>query len=200
MGLKTKHWIGSAMAGALALGALTAPASAQNVSDDRGIIPISITYDVTNNTVVPEGSNIESPRQIAGETFIKLDLRLIVDQKSSDLLLKSFDGGYTTEPSGCAPGAYGPMAMETDLRYSITTPPVDGLSVRATIYPGDRSVHWANDAFCEFDESLGEAYAVAHITGFYYVVPRRAADAVDVQLRALVPTQGEVMQHLRGPR
>lgn len=191
----SRRLIGLAV-GAAALGVVAAPAVAQ----EREIIPINITYDVANNVVVDDGSNIQSPSQIAQETFVQLNLRLILNAQTSSVLQKSFDGGYTSEPSGCAPGDWGPMAMEKDLRYTITTPPVDGTSVQATIYPGDRSVHWANDAFCEFDEELGEAYSVARITGFFFVLSRRMPGVVDVQLRAIAPSQGEVIQHLKAPQ
>ena len=179
------------------LGIAAALAATAATAQDRRIIPIDIIYDVANNVVVDEGSNIQSPSQIAQETFVKLDLRLILNETTSPVLQKSFDGGYTSEESGCAPGDYGPMAMESDLRYTITTPPVDGLSVQATIYPGDRSVHWANDAFCEFDRELGEAYSVARISGFFYVLSRQMPGVVDVQLRAIEPSQGEVQQYLK---
>lgn len=182
------------VAALLAALAMAAPAEAQQ----RELQYVSIAYDVGEGVVVEEGSTINSPSQIAAETFVRLDVRLILDEDSADSLVKTFDGSTAPpEPSGCTPGDYGPMAMERDLSYSIVTPPVDGQSVRATIYPGERSEHWANDVFCEYDPKLGDAFAVAVISGFFYVRPRQRQDSVDVLLRAIVPTQTEMQMLLR---
>lgn len=191
----TEHARAAGMAvAALAALAMAAPAAAQQ----RELQYVSIVYDVGEGVVVEEGSTINSPSQIAAETFVRLDVRLILDEDSADNLVKSFDGSTAPpEPSGCAPGDYGPMAMERDLAYTIVTPPVDGQSVRATVYPGERAEHWANDVFCEYDPELGDAFAVAVISGFFYVRPRRRQDAVDVLLRAIIPTQTEMQLLLR---
>jgi hypothetical protein len=181
---------------ALGIGVAVAAFAAADVgsaqSMGRDIQEVSIVYDVANKIVLPEGSTISTPRDIVKATFVKLNLRFILDPQSADDLQKSFDGSTAgAESSGCAPGDYGPMAMERDLFYAIVVPPIDGLSVRATIYPGDRAEHWANDVFCEFDPDYGENYAVASIVGFFYVIPRRRQDSVDVVLRAITPTQPE---------
>lgn len=106
------------------------------------------------------------------------------------------DQGYTAEPSGCAPRTYGPLDMEDGLRYfvslSVPNKDADMENVRASIYPGNNTAHWANSVFWECRGGASDGTAVFRITRFFYVIHRQLADAVDIQLHAVDLPESEV--------
>lgn len=140
---------------------------------------------------------LRNATSIEDGAFTKLDLRIIVNRATTDQVQKMVDQGFTSEPSGCTPGQYGPLDMEDGLRYFFELDLRESnrerleQRVRGTIYPGNRSTHWTNDVFCEYDSELGETYAVLRITGFFFVIHRNLDDRVDVQLRPVTLTDDE---------
>lgn len=184
--------------GALALVLATSaavPAAAQTRSFTTTNIDVNLATDTAdvdtpgvvrtasvNVAIVPDG------------TFQRLDMRIPLTEDTVDEVLRMSDQGYTAEPSRCAPGAYGPLDMEDGLRYFFE---VDGRGANAdrytvTVYAGNRTTHWANDVYCEFDPETGESGAVLRISGFFYAIHRRLSDSVNVQLRAVSLSPEEV--------
>ena len=126
-----------------------------------------------------------------------MELRVkLPNREAENRLNRKVDESYEPEDSGCRAGFYGPLTMEDGLRYFFeTTVPGEGGAadkVSAVIFPGNRSDHFSNDVFCEFDEALGDGGAVFRLTGFFYVIHRRTEAGWDVQLRAVQLTDQEV--------
>ncbi|MEL6279049.1 MAG: hypothetical protein AAFU68_11865 [Pseudomonadota bacterium] len=152
-------------------------------------------FDATLQT--PDGPyKFQSAREVKDGIFIKLDLAIALNNAAtSERLRKMVDQGFTDEPAGCVAPNFGPLDMEDGLRYFFET---GGSSERvtATIYPGNRSTHWTNDVFCEFNESLGAETAVFRLTGFFFVIHRNLKDGVDIQLRPVTLSADEVNTYL----
>lgn len=187
--------------GALALcaAALAAPAA----SEAREILETSITLDLGTGAFdakLSQGPDkppfeLTSARQIADGAFVKLDMKVSLTAETRERLEKMVDQGFTSEPSGCEPGAFQPLDMEDGLRYFFDVGLIGDERVRATIYPGNRSTHWANDVFCEYDPKDADA-AIFRLTGFFYVIHRQLPDAIDVQLRPITLSTAEVEKHM----
>ncbi len=141
---------------------------------------------------------LTSATTIEDGAFTRIDLQIVLNAATADQVQKMVDQGFTSEPSGCAPGQYGPLDMEDGLRYFFEIDLRENNRqplrerVRGTIYPGNRSTHWTNDVFCEYDSDLGDDYAVMRISGFFYVIHRNLGDRVDVQLRPVTLTDDEM--------
>ena len=139
---------------------------------------------------------LKSPLDIAPNSFTKVDLKVkLKDNDVAEELMRKVDESYAPEPAGCRAGNYESLPMEDGLRYFFE---VDAQTeagaekVSAVIFPGNRSDHFANDVYCEFDKDLGPNGAVFHLTGYYYVIHRKTEVGWDVQLRAITLTDKEV--------
>lgn len=196
--------------GALALSGLAlcafalapAPASARDFVEAN--IVLDLGSDEFNAEFVTAGgsSPLTSPRQIVDGAFTRLDLKVkLPNREAEDRLQRKVDESYEPEDSGCRAGVYSSLTMEDGLRYffEVDVPSTENQDqiekVSAVIFPGNRSDHFANDVFCEFDEALGDQGSVFHLTGFYYVIHRRTAAGWDVQLRAVRLTDEEIAQN-----
>ena len=140
---------------------------------------------------------LQSAQEIKDGIFVKLDLQIKLTAEDRDKIEKMVDQGFTSEPSGCEPGAFGPLDMEDGLRYFFDIELQSAESVRATIYPGNRSTHWTNDVFCEFDPEAGENVAVFRLSGFYFVIHRNLREAVDIQLRPITLSPEEFEKYVQ---
>ncbi len=141
---------------------------------------------------------LSATENLADGTFTQLDLRIPVSADTAEEVRRMVDQGYASEPSGCAPGAYGPLDMENGLRYFFELDTIDenaGEAARVTVYAGDRATHWTNDVFCEYDANLGADAAVLRISGFFYVIHRNVPGGADIQLRAVTLTQEEIERY-----
>lgn len=145
-----------------------------------------------------EEVKLTTATSIEDGAFTKIDLKIVLDSQTADDVQKMVDQGFTSEPSGCAPGQFGPLDMEDGLRYFFEIDLRENNRqplrerVRGTIYPGNRSTHWTNDVFCEYDPALGDDYAVLRFTGFFFVIHRTLGDRVDIQLRPVTLTDAEI--------
>ena len=191
---------------AACVAALAAAAAASVSAQARDLPATFLTLDVAAGTSesqiyqVPYGDPVvlTSATTIIDGAFTYLDLSLILTGATTDLIQKMVDQGYSSEPSGCAPGVYAPLDMEDGLRYFFELGAVAARPggpterVRVTAYPGNRTTHWANDVSCEYSTERGDDTAVLRMTGYFYVIHRRLEDGTDIQLRAVVPTDEEV--------
>ncbi|MEL7030608.1 MAG: hypothetical protein AAGL49_15690, partial [Pseudomonadota bacterium] len=142
------------------------------------------TREATTRVIVPTGYDgpLTSAKDIRDGEFVNLNLRIILDDETEETVMKRLEQAFRSEPSGCSPDYYGPLEMEQGLQYyfdlTLLSNEVEGEieNVSGTIYPGDRSTQWANDAFCEYDEALGEDYAILHFSGYYFVIHRQTDD------------------------
>ncbi len=196
--LKTLRW--SAMAAMAA--ALVAPSMAQA----RPFAVTELTIDLRDrsfqsSTLLPtrdQAVPIVEATSIADGGFTKLDLRVIIREDEDEAVQKMVDQSFRSEPSGCRAGYSGPLDMEDGLRYffSLDLVTANGMpfeqKVNGTIYPGDRSLNWTNDVFCEFDADLGASAAVLRITGFYYIIQRQEQGSTNIQLRPVTLTEEEM--------
>lgn len=140
---------------------------------------------------------LTSASTIQDGIFTRLDLKLVLNDETKDEIRKMVDQGFTDEPSGCRPDEYGPLSMEDGLRYFFNVNVLTKTktqfweNVSVTIYPGNRSAHWANDVSCEYDADLGVEQAILRFTGHYYVIHRKLKTGTDIQLRPVVLTPAE---------
>lgn len=185
---------------ALALTAAATIAAAPAEARDFAVTDITLNlgngeFDATLATA--EGPyKFQSAREVKDGIFIKLDLAISLDSPATaERLRKMVDQGFTDEPAGCLAPDFGPLDMEDGLRYFFETGS-GAESVRATIYPGNRSTHWTNDVFCEYSEALGQSGAVFRLTGFFFVIHRNLPDGVDIQLRPVTLSADEVNAYL----
>ena len=189
---------GALAACAISAGALLFGASAEA----RSIVNSQISLDLATGKVDAsfefngKTGKIDSPLDIAPNSFTKLDLKVrLKDNAVAERLMRKVDESYAPEPAGCRAGNYETLPMEDGLRYffDVDAQTPEGVQkVYAVIFPGDRSEHFANDVFCEFDKELGEDGAVFHLTGYFYVIHRKTAVGWDVQLRAIRLTDKEI--------
>ena len=179
-----------------------------STAEARDFQVVSITVDPSTGQFdakldVGEGQppyQMTSAREIANGIFTKIDLKVALTNETRELIQKMLDQGFTSEPSGCTPGAYGPLDMEDGLRYFFEIGLSVGEKVNATIYPGNRSTHWTNDVFCEYDAEAGADKSIFRLTGFYYVIHRELPeDTIDVQLRPVTLSNEEVETYLATP-
>ncbi|MEO1329775.1 MAG: hypothetical protein AAFW46_08935 [Pseudomonadota bacterium] len=171
--------------------ALAGPAAARDFQEVT--IALDLATGAFDASVVIGGQTfpIESATQIQDGVFAKMDLSVALkDPAVAEGVRRRLESGFTDEPSGCTAGNYGPLDMEDGLRYFFETPTSEG-RVLASFYPGNRSTHWANDAFCEYSEELGNGGAVLRITGYYFVIYRQIENAQYIQLRAVTLTPNE---------
>ena len=117
--------------------------------------------------------------------FAKVDLKILIDEETSSSIKKMVNQGFTDEPSGCAPGNYGPMDMHQGLRYFLDVLDKNPNDIQFTVYPGDKTVNWANSVYCEYDNALGEELAIVRLSGFYHVRHRNLEDGLDVIFSAI---------------
>lgn len=158
------------------------------------------TKESSTRVVIPTGYDgpLLSAKDIRDGEFVKLNLRIILDKETENTVMKRLEQAFRSEPSGCSPDYFGPLEMEVGLQYYFDLtllsqkPGADVEKVSGTIYPGERSTHWANDAFCEYDESLGEGYAVLRFSGYYFVIHRQTEGGTNIQLRPLTLTDSQV--------
>ncbi len=182
----------------IALTAMQTPAFARDVGAARVTIDMATGEfkAVATREIGQKPAPITSAVALRDGGFFILDLRLVLNKETKDEVTKMVDQGFTAEPSGCMPGAYGPLDMDDGLRYmvelNVENEKVGERKVRATIYPGNRSTHWTNDVFCEYPEGANGETAILRITGFFYVLHRKIDGGVDVQLRAITLTDQEI--------
>lgn len=183
--------VGAAALMALSAGLAPAPAEArefQKVSIELDLGTGEFDANVESSAYT---GPIQSPAQIINGVFTELELRVVMRTPAiAEGLKRKLESGFTDEPSGCTAGNYGPLDMEDGLRYFLDVQTTEG-QVIASFYPGNRSTHWANDAFCEFDESVGPGGAVFRLSGYYYVIHRQVENALSIQLRAVTLTPEE---------
>ncbi len=171
---------------------------------------VDILIDLPTNTAQGEVRRLDGERrkvtradEIVDGAFVKADVRIRVDDDSSGAVMKRLDQAFRSEPAGCAPGEYGALEMEAGLKYFFDLSPLTQEQKRnfgrvsATLYPGDRATNWANDVFCEFDPDLGEKAAVLRFTGFFYVIHRKTGDGMNIQMRAVELTAGQIYEFER---
>lgn len=145
-----------------------------------------VTLDIVNNEVTPEvfGPLRDGVREelsiLPDNVFAKVDMRVIIDEATTEYISKMVDQGFTEEPSGCAPGRYGPMDMHQGLRYFLDVVDRNPKQVQFSFYPGDKTTNWANSVYCEFDETLGDEKAVMRFTGFFHVRHRELPTGLDL--------------------
>ena len=200
--LTQRTHVRAAAAMALAAG-LTVPLAAQAREFVRTEMELDIaTGESQSQIVLEEGADpvvLLSASDITDGAFTYLDLKVVLSEDTKNEVEKMVDQGFTAEPSGCAPGQYGPLDMEDGLRYFFDisvlnkTDNPENERVRGTIYPGNRSTHWLNDVFCEHDSERGDDEAIMRVTGYYYVIHRNLRDAIDIQLRAVTLTEAELV-------
>lgn len=190
-------WAIAALSGACVA---ASPAMARDFS--RTSMDLFFGAEAAPGTVRTAGVNVDAfsdpARDLADRTFTELDIRIVLRSDNQEDVRRMVDQGYAAEPSGCAPGGYGPLDMEDGLRYFFdldTATAEDASTTRVTVYPGNRATHWTNDVFCEFDPGLGEDAAVLRISGFFYAIHRAVEGGVDVQLRAVTLTPDEVERY-----
>lgn len=149
---------------------------------------------VTINTVTKEakphiyGPLINGVREridiLPDNVFAKIDMSVIIDQNASGYIKKMVDQGFTDEPSGCAPGQYGPLDMGEGLRYFLDVSDLNPRQFQFTFYPGEKSSNWANGAYCEYDAELGNEMAIVRFTGFYHVRHHQLEEGTDITFSA----------------
>lgn len=135
-----------------------------------------------------------SAKDIQDGVFVHLDLKVALNASNFEEVQKMVDQGFTSEPSGCQPLGWGPLDMEDGLRYFFAIE-LAGTeeTVRATIYPGNRSTHWYNDVFCEYSEAAGDDGAQFRLTGYFFVIHRQLSrNKVDIQLRPVTLKEEEI--------
>ena len=162
--------------------------------------PIDIYLSQTEGSFgeVLSGSSIQKPEEIYDETFVYLDLRVVLDATSPDTAVTALSD---LSPTGtpitgiCVPGSYGKLDMAPDLAYSVVTRTQDGVRVTASMYPGDRAENPFNDVFCAFDGN--PAQAVFRLRGFFFVMKDQTEDGIFVQLRPINPTPDEAAKFWR---
>ncbi|MEM6536477.1 MAG: hypothetical protein AAF668_01970 [Pseudomonadota bacterium] len=169
---------------------------------DAKVVIDLLTDKATSEVTTLDGQvrTLESARELTDGAFVKLDLRIVVNGEQQNAIVKRLDQGFRSEPAGCRPGAFGPMEMGEGLKYAFDLSalsadkkqPIGGAT--GTIYPGARAVHWANEVFCEFDPALGEGAAVIRFNGFFYVIHRNTDAGLNVQMRALELTAGQIYE------
>ncbi len=167
------------------------PASARTFQETK--IELNLATNEFDASVTIDGQTfpIQTPTQIVDGVFAKLDLSIALPNPSvAEQVKRRLETGFTEEPSGCRAGNYGPLDMEDGLRYFFEVQTQDG-AVLASIYPGNRTDHWANDAFCEYSDQLGQGGAVVRLTGYYFVIYRQVESAQYIQLRAVTLTPSE---------
>ena len=168
------------------------PATAQERATRFKPIDIILSQIEESFGDVLSGSSIQKPEEIYDETFIYLDLRVLLDASSPDSAVTALSD---LSPTGtpltgiCVPGSYGKLDMAPDLAYSVVTTTQDDVRVTASIYPGDRAENPFNDVFCAFDGN--PAQAVFRLRGFFFVMKDQTEDGVFVQLRPINPTPEE---------
>lgn len=138
------------------------------------------------------GSTITDPAQIFDETFIYLDLRVVLDAASAEdavAAISDLSPTGTEQVGFCGPGLYGKLDMGADLAYLVRTTTDDGVSVTGHIYAGDRSENPYNDVFCGFEGKPEQAEL--RLRGFFFVMRDRTDRGVFVQLRPVNPTPQE---------
>lgn len=186
----------AAVAATVGLGAAAAEA--------RNFLDTDIVVDLRNQTFeaavfLPDGSAIDltSPRQVEDGAFALVDISVnLADDATASEVAKIIDEGFEPELGVCNSASIGAMAMEDSVRYSFRLGQGQE-AVTATLFTGARSTHWANDFFCQYNEEIGPSGATMRVTGFFYVIHRQLAEGVDIQLRPVVPTDGEVEKFLK---
>lgn len=176
----------------IATTAVVYPAKAQG--DAPRFKPIDIILSQIEGSFgeVLSGSSIQKPEEIYDETFVYLDLRVVLDASSPDTSVTALSD---LSPTGtpltgiCIPGSYGKLDMAPDLAYSVVTRTQDGVRVTASMYPGDRAENPFNDVFCAFDGNPTQA--VFRLRGFFFVMKDQTENGIVVQLRPINPTPDE---------
>ncbi len=201
MAIKPLRGSALALAASVAATAACAP-SASALEFTEVELTLNLETQTSESQVTLPGRDfsvqLRSASDITDREFVDLDLRIIVDAETAPQIMKRLDQGFTSEDSGCDPTYYGPLAMEEGLKYFFdltllsNEPIAERENVRGTIYPGDRSTHWANDVFCEYDAELGDDYAVLRFSGYFFVIHSKLKDAVDIQLRPLTLTDAQI--------
>jgi len=171
------------------------PATAQDKATRFQPIDIYLSQIEESFGDVLSGSSIQKPEEIYDETFVYLDLRVLLDATSPDSAVAALSD---LSPTGtpltgiCIPGSYGKLDMAADLAYSVVTTTKDDIRVTASMYPGDRAENPFNDVFCAFDGN--PAQAVFRLRGFFFVMKDQTEDGIFVQLRPINPTPEEAVK------
>ena len=193
----TSKNIGAAAIGAALCFSACAPTEVQARDFFTTVMRIDLATGTARSQVYGVSANpveLSSARDIQDGAFTYLDLEFAL---TGEEVQKMVDQGFSSEPSGCVAGEFGPLDMEDGLRYFTELEGVAANTgetperVRITVYPGNRSTHWTNDVSCEYDEMAGGNAARLRISGYFFVIHRQLQDGVDVQLRAVTVTENE---------
>ena len=151
----------------------------------------TVTLDIINQEAKREifgplrNGNRERLEILPDNVFAKIDMKILIDEETSSSIKKMVDQGFTDEPSGCAPGNYGPLDMHQGLRYFLDVLDKNPNDIQFTVYPGNKINNWANSVYCEYDETLGEGMATVRLSGFYHVRHRNLENGLDVIFSAI---------------